>query len=59
MSQSLIPFQQTSAKVGIARTAIYAGIVAGTFPKPMRVGKQSQWVESELDCGSDRRARRG
>lgn len=49
MSEVLIPFERVSAKAGIGRTAIYAGIAAGTFPKPVKVGKRSLWVESEID----------
>lgn len=50
MSQSLMPFDAASLKVGIGRTAIYAGIAAGTFPKPVKAGKRSLWVEAELDA---------
>lgn len=50
MNQNLISFAQTSAKAGIGRTAIYAGTAAGTFPKPVKVGKRSLWVESEIDA---------
>lgn len=46
---ALLTFAQTSAKTACGRTRIYAGIAAGTFPKPVRVGCRSLWVESEVD----------
>lgn len=37
------------AMVGIKRTAIYARIGAGTFPKPIQIGTRSvAWDEDEL-----------
>ena len=49
MSEMLLTFDQVSAKVALGRTSIYAGIAAGTFPKPVKSGKRSLWVESEVD----------
>lgn len=40
---------QVSAKVALGCTSIYAGIAAGTFPKPIKSGKRSLWVESEVE----------
>lgn len=49
MSQTLLTFAQVSAKVALGRTSIYAGIATGTFPAPVKIGKRSLWVESEVD----------
>lgn len=49
MSETLLTFAQVSAKVALRRTSIYAGIAAGTFPKPIKSGTRSLWVESEID----------
>jgi prophage regulatory protein len=49
MSTTLLTFAQTSAKVAIGRTSIYAGIAAKTFPAPIKSGKRSLWVESEVE----------
>ncbi|QRN55917.1 AlpA family phage regulatory protein [Dyella caseinilytica] len=38
-----------AARAGLGRTTIYAGIAAKTFPGPVKVGKRSLWVESEVD----------
>ncbi|HET7663855.1 MAG TPA: AlpA family phage regulatory protein [Rhodanobacteraceae bacterium] len=47
--ETLLTFCETSAKVGLGRTSIYAGIASGTFPAPVKVGTRSLWVASELD----------
>lgn len=49
MSTTLLTFAQVSAKVALGRTSIYAGIAANTFPKPIKSGKRSLWVESEIE----------
>ena len=49
MSATLLTFDQMSAKVALGRTSIYAGIAAKTFPAPVKFGKRSLWVESEVD----------
>lgn len=49
MSETLLTFTQASAKTACGRTRIYAGIAAGTFPRPVRVGCRSFWVESEIE----------
>jgi len=55
MSRNLIPFVMVSARAGLGRTSIYAGIAAGTFPAPVKIGKRSLWVESEIDQWIDDR----
>jgi prophage regulatory protein len=49
----LLDFQQLSDKVGMKRTAIYAAINAGSFPVPVKIGKLSRWVETEVDAWID------
>lgn len=49
MSTTLLSFADVSARVGLGRTRIYAGIAANTFPKPVKVGTRSLWVEAEID----------
>jgi prophage regulatory protein len=44
-----LTFAQTSAKVALGRTSIYAGIAAKTFPAPIKSGKRSLWVEAEVE----------
>lgn len=42
--------KQVEARTGLPRSTIYAGINAGTFPKPIQLGAQSVgWLASEID----------
>lgn len=34
--------------VGLSRSSIYARIQIGTFPSPIKMGKASGWIESEV-----------
>jgi len=52
-SDRLLTFEQLSDKVGMKRTAIYAAISAGSFPVPVKIGKLSRWVETEVDAWID------
>ena len=43
--------KKVEARTGLSRSSIYAGIKAGTFPKPIQHGAQSVgWLESEIDA---------
>lgn len=45
----LIRLPAVKAQTGIARTQIYAGIAAGTFPKPVRLGARTvAWLQGEI-----------
>lgn len=37
-------------RVGLRKTAIYARIAAGTFPRPTTEAGVSRWFESEIDA---------
>lgn len=45
-----LTFAEVSARTACGRTKIYAGIAAGTFPKPIKAGARSLWVESEVEA---------
>jgi prophage regulatory protein len=36
-------------KIGGGRTFIYRAMQANAFPKPIRVGRRSSWIESEVE----------
>jgi prophage regulatory protein len=36
-------------KIGAGRTFLYSAMQAGAFPKPIRVGRRSSWIESEVE----------
>lgn len=43
--------RQVEARTGLSRSTIYAGVNAGTFPKPIQLGAQSVgWLESEINA---------
>ena len=46
----LIDFKQTSAKVCMGRSRIYALIDEGNFPRPVKIGSSSRWIVSEIDA---------
>lgn len=48
--QSLIRLPEVKARTGRSRSAIYADIQAGQFPKPVPIGARAvAWVEAEID----------
>lgn len=55
IQDTLLRFDAVSKRVGLGRTAIYAGINAGTFPRPVKIGLQSRWSEAEVQAWIDAR----
>lgn len=48
--ETLIRLSEVKNRVGLSRSAIYAGIQAGTFPKPVPIGARSVgFVASEVE----------
>jgi len=45
----LLTLAKVQAKTGMGRTYIYSEGRDGRFPKPVKVGVASRWVESEVD----------
>lgn len=54
MSERLLLLPEVMARCAKSRSAIYAEILAGTFPRPLKRGRQSVWVESEVQAVIDR-----
>ena len=52
-----LTFADVSGRTACGRTKIYAGIAAGTFPKPIKVGARSLWVETEIEAWMRERIR--
>jgi prophage regulatory protein len=44
----LIDLREVERLSGRRRSGIYAGVVAGEFPRPIKDGARSRWVESEV-----------
>jgi prophage regulatory protein len=49
MIQRLIRLPQVKAMVGLGRSSIYDRIKKGEFPKPIKVGRVSGWIEAEVE----------
>lgn len=48
MNQRLIRLPQVKAMVGLGRSSIYDKIKRGEFPKQIKIGRSSGWVEAEV-----------
>jgi len=48
MQQQFIRFPSVQKMVGLGRTTIYERIKTGTFPRQIKLGRASVWVESEI-----------
>ncbi|WP_321929976.1 helix-turn-helix transcriptional regulator [Paraburkholderia guartelaensis] len=45
----LIPRRRVSELTGLQRTALYARIARGTFPRPVTIGSAAvRWIEAEV-----------
>lgn len=47
--ESLLPLSAVKARVGMGQTKIYEAMRAGAFPKCIKNGRTSVWIESEVD----------
>ncbi|MFK2876948.1 helix-turn-helix transcriptional regulator [Rhodanobacter hydrolyticus] len=52
MSETLLPRREVERRVGLGRSAIYARMARGTFPKPVHDTETETvwWVESEINA---------
>ena len=57
---SLSRLPQVMARVGLSRSAIYALMTQGEFPKPITLGRSIAWIDAEIDAfiGERMRARK-
>lgn len=44
----LIPLSVVCDTTGTKKSAIYDRISKGTFPKPIKIGSASRWVQSQV-----------
>jgi prophage regulatory protein len=49
MSERLLRRPGVQDKVELGRSALYDLIKRGQFPAPIKIGRSSFWVESEID----------
>jgi prophage regulatory protein len=48
--ERLLTMAEVIAQTAKSRSAIYNEIMAGKFPRPLKRGRQSVWVESEVQA---------
>ena len=49
MSQRLIRLPEVKALVGLGTTSIYDKVKKGEFPKQVKLGRLSGWIEAEVE----------
>jgi prophage regulatory protein len=47
--ESLLRIEKVSERVGFGKNEIYVRMRTGRFPKRIKIGRLSVWVESEID----------
>jgi prophage regulatory protein len=52
----LIRLPEVLSRVGLKKTKLYALIAEDEFPRPVKIGAASAWVESEVDHWLSERA---
>jgi prophage regulatory protein len=57
-SRKLLNLPTVLARVPVSRARVYQLIAAGEFPRQVKVGARSAWIESEVDQWVDRLAAR-
>ena len=45
----LLPIRLVEDRTGRKKSFIYAGVLAGTFPAPRKLGRSSLWLESDIE----------
>lgn len=46
----LLRMPQVIDRIGLKKTVIYQRIKEGTFPKPVKLGSASVWLEDEINA---------
>jgi predicted DNA-binding transcriptional regulator AlpA len=47
---ALLAFEPVSNYVSMGRSRVYALIDDGKFPPPIKIGRSSRWLKSEIDA---------
>lgn len=50
ISDSTVSIANIVARLDRSRASIYRDIQRGEFPKPLRLGRSSRWLVSEIDA---------
>lgn len=54
MSESLLRLPDVTRRTGKSVSLIYKEMDAGTFPRPLKRGRASVWIESEVQAAIER-----
>jgi prophage regulatory protein len=49
MSERLLRLPEVMDCVGLGRSSLYALVAQGSFPRPIKLGRASAWIESEIN----------
>jgi len=49
-----LKLEEVKRRTALSRSAIYARMANGTFPKPVKAGASSFWVDTEVQAWIDR-----
>lgn len=45
-----LPLVEVMRRTGKSKTTIYAEIATGEFPKPVKDGRRSLWIDAEIEA---------
>ncbi|HJR10040.1 MAG TPA: AlpA family phage regulatory protein [Rhodanobacteraceae bacterium] len=48
--ERLLPMRAVRDQVALHPATVYAMVKDGTFPKPVKLGRRSLWIESEVQA---------
>lgn len=48
--ERLLPMRAVRDQVALHPATVYAMVKEGTFPKPIKMGRRSLWIESEVQA---------
>jgi prophage regulatory protein len=54
MAEQLLLLPEVRRRTGMSTSTLYARMAASTFPRPLKRGRTSVWVESEVQSAIDR-----
>jgi predicted DNA-binding transcriptional regulator AlpA len=52
-ARNLIKLAEVQKRTALSRSSIYAKAAAGTFPRPVKQGASSVWVDTEVQAWID------
>ena len=48
ITRALLKLDEVKKRTALSRSSIYAKVAAGTFPRPVKQGSSSVWVDTEV-----------